>query len=398
MVMVSLDLNSENLEVEFKILLNLANNRRVSWSKLKLFLNDLTNTYETSKKLNDVLLEELQSLHSQRADDHDKTKPEVQDAFENWSDNDSRSTDEMDNDAFQFGETIIDNESSYLEHDKKFSEDEPDNVHDDNFEDFESNEKSHHMDNLVYQNIDSDLNVVWFSDEEEIDQELDILPSDLNEGNKNEKRMLSKNEERKFACETCGQLFTKLQNLQLHEKIHLSKNPFNCKYCDKTFNQSQNLEKHEKIHKSKKSFQCKSCSKTFSLYSHLKRHERIHSAEKPYKCKYCAKMFTESQNLKKHEKIHTGDKPFQCTTCHKKFISRYELTRHNRFHTGERPFECEKCGKKYTNKGQLKIHEKNHTGEKAFSCKECPKKFKTMYELTQHGKTHSKVFGFECKV
>ena len=64
--------------------------------------------------------------------------------------------------------------------------------------------------------------------------------------------MPSKNEERKFACETCGQLFTKLQNLQVHEKIHPGKNPFDCKYCAKPFNQSQNLKKHERIHTSKK--------------------------------------------------------------------------------------------------------------------------------------------------
>ena len=54
----------ENSELGFKYLLNLALNQKVSWSKLKIFLEDLTSTYESSKKLNEVLLDELESRQS----------------------------------------------------------------------------------------------------------------------------------------------------------------------------------------------------------------------------------------------------------------------------------------------------------------------------------------------
>ena len=54
----------QDFEVDFKHLLRLAMTQKVSWTKLKGFLNDLTSTFEASKKLNDVLLEEIQILHS----------------------------------------------------------------------------------------------------------------------------------------------------------------------------------------------------------------------------------------------------------------------------------------------------------------------------------------------
>ena len=54
----------ENSELGFKYLLNLALNQKVSWSKLKIFLEDLTSTYESSKKLNEVLLDELEARQS----------------------------------------------------------------------------------------------------------------------------------------------------------------------------------------------------------------------------------------------------------------------------------------------------------------------------------------------
>ena len=55
----------QDFEVDFKHLLKLAMTQKVSWTKLKGFLDDLTSTFEASKKLNHVLLEEIQILHSQ---------------------------------------------------------------------------------------------------------------------------------------------------------------------------------------------------------------------------------------------------------------------------------------------------------------------------------------------
>ena len=62
--MMGSDTKTEKLDVELKLLVNLALDDRVSWAKIKGLLDDMTSTYETAKTLNTVLLEELQSLHS----------------------------------------------------------------------------------------------------------------------------------------------------------------------------------------------------------------------------------------------------------------------------------------------------------------------------------------------
>ena len=62
--MLFLDKNVESSEVEFEFLVNLALKEKVSWPKLKSFLDDMTSTYEKSKKLNNILLTSLESLHS----------------------------------------------------------------------------------------------------------------------------------------------------------------------------------------------------------------------------------------------------------------------------------------------------------------------------------------------
>ena len=62
--MQGLESISENSELGFKYLLNLALNEKVPWAKVKGILDDLVSTYEMSKKLNKVVLNELELLHS----------------------------------------------------------------------------------------------------------------------------------------------------------------------------------------------------------------------------------------------------------------------------------------------------------------------------------------------
>ena len=55
--------HGENI-ADFKSLINLALDNRIPWSPLKIFLEDLTSTFEASKELNVILFDELQLLHS----------------------------------------------------------------------------------------------------------------------------------------------------------------------------------------------------------------------------------------------------------------------------------------------------------------------------------------------
>ena len=74
----------QNSELQFKYLINLALNQKVTWSNLKSFLNDLTPTHQTSKKINDILLEELQNLHSKIIDNQARKNGETEADFEDF--------------------------------------------------------------------------------------------------------------------------------------------------------------------------------------------------------------------------------------------------------------------------------------------------------------------------
>ena len=65
-------MDNTNSDVDLRTLVKLALNQKVSWPSLKIFLHDLTSTFESSKELNDVLLVELQLLHSKTILDQTK--------------------------------------------------------------------------------------------------------------------------------------------------------------------------------------------------------------------------------------------------------------------------------------------------------------------------------------
>ena len=58
----------EDSEMQYKCLVKLAMNNKVSWTSLKTFIHELTSDFKGAIKLNDVLLDELQSAHSKLAD------------------------------------------------------------------------------------------------------------------------------------------------------------------------------------------------------------------------------------------------------------------------------------------------------------------------------------------
>ena len=59
----------ESSEAHYRYLIKLALNQKVSWIALKTFLKELISSFESSQQLNEVLLEELQLLHSQFANE-----------------------------------------------------------------------------------------------------------------------------------------------------------------------------------------------------------------------------------------------------------------------------------------------------------------------------------------
>ena len=49
------------------------------------------------------------------------------------------------------------------------------------------------------------------------------------------------NGERKYSCESCGQLFNYSGNLDKHARTHSGEKPYQCKYCYKRFNSPYSL-------------------------------------------------------------------------------------------------------------------------------------------------------------
>ena len=412
--MMSLDTKIEKLEVELKLLVNLALDERVSWAKIKGLLDDMTSTYETSKKLNTVLLEELQSLHSKTIGNqsHGMIRDKVQERQENieigsevdviqMSSKLEAFNSEINNDEVKIEEAIVvdidDNEELQLDQ----SAAEYDSVIDENgSEPIEVFEVGHES-NGPYVNHDL-ADAIILSDNEvetkrtpnqkEILQSYkDFVKEPVEESSyqqvhdsfpikcKDKEKMESKssiqskvvfiNGQRRFLCKTCGQVFTLNGNLKQHEKIHSGQKPFECQSCPKKFKSGVELRIHDRIHTGEKPYECNICKKAFSQSCTLKsHHNRVHNymrnEEKPYGCENCLKRFHSKSDLSAHQRRnHSEEKPLGCKSCPSRFITKSESKLHERIHTGEKPFECQQCKKAFSHNCTLKSHMKIHNKE-----------------------------------
>ncbi|KAI8604701.1 hypothetical protein EDD21DRAFT_300510 [Dissophora ornata] len=89
---------------------------------------------------------------------------------------------------------------------------------------------------------------------------------------------------RQFACSQCGRAFSRLFNLNTHERTHDRSKArlFACpeQGCKKSFTRKNDLQRHQiSIHGVTNIFSCQKCSKAFSKRDELRRHVEFKNCE-----------------------------------------------------------------------------------------------------------------------
>ncbi|XP_061087942.1 zinc finger protein 646 isoform X2 [Conger conger] len=189
-------------------------------------------------------------------------------------------------------------------------------------------------------------------------------------------------------CSTCGESFSKEQDLQRHQLMHgqaIENEPVLNKGAGSRYNNG----------KRDASMICGMCGVACKDYIQLETHmcsdqgrmerekheensvagesEGRHSGNyqecpdvenRPHKCDQCGRAYRHAGSLLNHKKSHkTG--VFRCFVCQKRFYNLLALKNHQRTHFDVKRHKCEECGKAFKIQKQLlnhlRIHEENRT-------------------------------------
>lgn len=67
-----------------------------------------------------------------------------------------------------------------------------------------------------------------------------------------------KSAQSKLPCEICGELYSRIDNLRVHQRMHSGDMPYRCKYCNQPFRWSGACRTHERSHQENPKFVGKS--------------------------------------------------------------------------------------------------------------------------------------------
>ena len=89
---------------------------------------------------------------------------------------------------------------------------------------------------------------------------------------------ISSSKRSRHACETCGKVFTRPDNLKQHQKIHYDEKPHPCDKCDKYIHRNSHLKRHVKqVHErraAQREYQCSTCGQTFHNLAPFRAHQK----------------------------------------------------------------------------------------------------------------------------
>ena len=404
-----------DVKLNLRYFIRSAIQKKMPWSTLTFFLNDLTPTLERSREVVEILVKELEML----AIKLEKSGLEVEEEpikEETFDENQVESEhvdqkislySDFDNSDSEFADQDVESEEEFegekhatSNQEEKFFENAP----------FDDNEQKMKKELYTFIETDNESEDVGSERENEFDS-LETASIDLPPKGKRSKTNICKiylkkpkdlgieitdTEEGPSKCKFCGKIFKLSSNLEDHEKIHeelLQNFSLNCNdNKEKVFEDSfvevnvneivkelntipkteyeskdyqDEIDSNESENKQTKrsyirgqSKTCETCFKTFNSSWSMKNHRKIHTGEKPYKCKYCWKRFSILQYLKGHERIHTGIRPYECKTCHKSFKQLGNLQSHEKIHSGVKPYQCKTCKRCFTRSDAYNSHMK----------------------------------------
>ena len=175
--------------------------------------------------------------------------------------------------------------------------------------------------------------------------------------------------ERAYRCayDNCEKAFKTQHDLAIHLHNHIVQKRLECNVCKKLFSRMDYLRKHQRIHTNTRPYECpeKDCGKRFILAGHLKSHLMSHSEERKFECSVCGSRFKFMGRLNEHMKSHSEDRPHLCSVCQKGFKTKGQCDNHEKIHSELRPYVCsaKDCGKAFISNADLKKHMRFHTGE-----------------------------------
>lgn len=57
-----------------------------------------------------------------------------------------------------------------------------------------------------------------------------------------------KSQSSRYPCEICGELYSRVDNMRVHQRMHSGEKPYKCKYCGQPFRWAGALRSHEASH------------------------------------------------------------------------------------------------------------------------------------------------------
>ena len=181
----------------------------------------------------------------------------------------------------------------------------------------------------------------------------------------------------------------KLHVEYVHRGVKQKYNYF-CSSCGKGCRCPSALRRHiQSVHDKKKEcipilkkYACTTCGKVFSKSQYLINHMAlIHQVYKggnipwiarKHKCDRCGCYLKGPFSYRNHMKDMHSDKDFPCSLCDRSFTNARRLHRHIvSIHEGKREFKCPLCQSSFNFKADLAIHTKAVHGEKKHPCYLC---------------------------